>query len=254
MDFSHFKLGRIRPPAEKLVKLVSIASYMNLAELPKAPPSHSWSTPVGSWPMYDNDLIGDCTAAGYAHMEQCWSKNAGGEYVEPPIDQVVDFYKATSGYDGTPATDQGADEITVLNYARKVGMAGHKIQAYGGVNPLDAAIVNLSIYLFGGLYLGLALPVTAQNQTTWSVVDAGDDSMPGSWGGHCVPVLDYFANGDLLCVTWGTTLQMTRAFFEKYTDQAYALLSPNWLNARGISPSGFDDARLDSDLETLAAA
>ena len=46
--------------------------------------------------------------------------------------------------------------------------------------------------MFGGVYIGLALPVTAQTQDVWDVVAGGGaNAKKGSWGGHCVFVPKY---------------------------------------------------------------
>ena len=41
---------------------------------------------------------------------------------------------------------------------------------------------------------------------------------------------------------------MSWAWFEKYCDEAYALISCDFLEANGVSPSGFDFATLEKDL------
>ena len=52
--------------------------------------------------------------------------------------------------------------------------------------------IRQSIALFGGVYIGLALPLTAQNQDVWDVVpNGGANAEEGSWGGHCVYVPKY---------------------------------------------------------------
>jgi hypothetical protein len=46
---------------------------------------------------------------------------------------------------------------------------------------------------------------------------------------------------------------MTLAFFQKYFTEAYALLSPAWLNSRGLDPSGFNLNSLQADLSAVTA-
>jgi hypothetical protein len=43
---------------------------------------------------------------------------------------------------------------------------------------------------------------------------------------------------------------MTTAFWRAYVDEAHALLSPDWLTAKG-SPSGFDLQQLQQDLSVI---
>ena len=68
-------------------------------------------------------------------------------------------------------------------------------------------------------------------------------------GGHYVPVVGR-AGSYIDVVTWGKVQRMTRTFYERYCDEAYALLSPEYLN-RGRSPEGFDLKALTADLASL---
>jgi hypothetical protein len=46
---------------------------------------------------------------------------------------------------------------------------------------------------------------------------------------------------------------MTWAWFEKYGSEAYALVSKEWIEATGVSASGFDLATLEKDLAMVTA-
>lgn len=92
----------------------------------------------------------------------------------------------------------------------------------------------------------MQLPKSAQTQDVWDV-DTSPNGQPGSWGGHCVFVPDYDANG-LTCITWGAPKKMTWGFWGTYCDEAHALLSPDWQ-----PPAGFDMAALQADLGTVTA-
>jgi hypothetical protein len=41
---------------------------------------------------------------------------------------------------------------------------------------------------------------------------------------------------------------MTWAFWNVYVDEAYALVSPDWIGAKGKAPNGFALAALEADL------
>jgi hypothetical protein len=43
---------------------------------------------------------------------------------------------------------------------------------------------------------------------------------------------------------------MTVAFWKKYCDEAHALLSQDWLTAKG-SPDGFNQTQLQTDLSAI---
>jgi hypothetical protein len=52
--------------------------------------------------------------------------------------------------------------------------------------------IATAIWLFGGAYIGVELPISAQNQDVWDVpANPGPNDEPGSWGGHAVYVVGY---------------------------------------------------------------
>ena len=223
-----------------------------------------------------------------------------------PDSTNLEYYGKWDGYDpANPASDQGGVELDVLNQWRQQGFDGHPLDAYAAIelgtrdtgNGIPEDLLRAAIWLFGGCYIGLELPLTAQGQDVWyvasgksgvrspkseaSAYESGvkvqprltdDPSDPGSWGGHAVYLVGYdfpesavgvsdsglrtpdpsFASATLTCVTWGRPKQMTWAFFAKYCSEAYALVSKDWLNARGVSPGGFDLVTLEQDLKAVS--
>ncbi len=116
------------------------------------------------WGMMANDRLGDCTCAGMGHFLQLVTANAQGSPVTLSDQDIILAYEAACGYNpGDPRTDQGGVEIDILNYWRTngIGPAGHKITAFVAVNPLTHREVMQALALFGGLYTGVALPVSA---------------------------------------------------------------------------------------------
>jgi hypothetical protein len=246
-DHSKMKLGRKAIKTDSRTML--LGDYLTPA-LPPPPPSADWSNGIVSWGMMLNDQLGDCTIAGCGHAVQVWTANLGNEVTVPDA-TIEKYYEQWDGYEpGDPSTDNGGVELDVLNDWKKQNFAGHKLTAFADPKPVNLTEVRQSIALFGGVYIGLSLPVTAQNQDVWDLVpDAGSDAAPGSWGGHCVFVPAYDANG-FTCITWGAPKKMTLAFWIAYCDEAHTLLSQDWLAAKG-SPSGFDQAQLLADLKAI---
>ena len=247
------KLGKLAPRHD--VRTLRIESYM--PELPPFRDAVDWSSAVTvPWGVYFNDTEGDCTIAGTAHMVIAWTANAGAVAVPDPAG-VQEGYVTITGIEGaafdpaTGANDNGCVELDVLNEWRKNGIAGHQIGAYATVDPANVLHVKAAINIFGGLYIGVALPASAQNQDVWDVA-TGPDSEAGSWGGHCVNVVGYDADG-LTVVTWGATKRMTWAFWLAYVDEAYAILSSDFLNSTGQTPGGFDLAMLQADLKAVTS-
>lgn len=241
-------LGKLAPRED--ARTLRFAKYVD-SSLPRPPRVVDNSHGIEAWGMMGNDELGDCTCAAVGHLVQDWTANASSE-VTIIDDDIIRLYEAVGGYKpGDPSTDNGAVCVDVLNYWRKSGVPGEgdKIAAYVALTPGDYTHVDDAIYLFGGAYVGLQLPLSAQGQTVWSQ-SSGPDATAGSWGGHCVAVVGYDGSG-LTCVTWGRLQRMTWGFWHTYCDEAYAVLDKDWLKADAIAPSGLNLAALMADLRVV---
>lgn len=250
VNHTKMKLGKQSPRHD--TRTLQLANYLTPSALPKAPPNVDWASKVSSWPMMANDKIGDCTCAAAGHLIQGWTSNAGKIFV-PPDSSIIGAYSAITGYDPkSGANDNGANELDVLGYWRTKGIAGHKITAFAALEPGNHDHIKDAVYLFGGCYIGVALPISAQTQAVWSVPPGGANGpgAPGSWGGHAVPVISYDARG-LTVITWGALKRMTWQFWDTYCDESYAVLSADWIAANKSAPSGFDLAALLADLKLV---
>jgi hypothetical protein len=254
VDHSRMPLGKQR--ARHDPRTLQLADYIDTTKLPPAPRSCQWGEkiPDDGWGMMRNDEIGDCTCAAAAHLVQDWTSNDAAKMITISDNDVVKAYSAVSGYDpDTGLNDNGAVEIEVLNYWRKKGIGGHKFDAYVSLEPRNHEHIRDAIHLFGGVYIGLALPVSAQTQRTWTVPPGGPTGpgAPGSWGGHAVILVGYNSRR-VTCVTWGEEKQMTWGFLDAYCDEAYALLSvSDWLHSDRKAPNGFDLETLREDLKQI---
>lgn len=243
------KLGKL--PARIDVRTLSLSRYVDRAALPAPPPQLDLMHAVAAWPMYANDRIGDCTVAAAGHMIEAWTAAARGQAVEVSERAVLDAFDRVKLVD--PLTgEEGAVELDVLKLWRRSGIGGDRIGAFARVSTADHELVRTAAYLFGGLYIGLQLPLTAQSQATWDWTGRLDGpAAPGSWGGHAVDVVGYDETG-FTVVTWGTLQRMTRPFWDRYCDEGYCILSPDFL-AGDRAPNGFDLAALTRDLELVTA-
>jgi hypothetical protein len=225
--------------------------------LPTPPAVLDWTAQVATWPMMRNDTIGDCTCAAAGHMIECWTTNVGDPFTPADAD-VVAMYSAVSGYvPGNPATDVGATCEDALNYWMNTGLAGHKIAGFMSFDPKVRTDHEDSVDLFGGVYLGVQMPLSAQAQTgpglVWDVPPGGatGDGEPGSWGGHAVPIVAYDSTG-VTVVTWGALQKATWAFVSTYADEAYAVLAADWVDASTqLSPDNFAYSALQAYLKQI---
>jgi hypothetical protein len=245
------RLGK--QPAKHDARTLQFEKYILASDLPACPAELSLENSVKSpWGMMDNDKIGDCTCASAGHMIMNWTANAGKEN-DPTEQQIVSAYSAITGYNpDTGANDNGAVVLDVLNFWKQNGIADDKIDAFVSLEPQNDQQVRESTFLFGGCYLGIQMPLSAQDQQIWSVPSNGatGQGAPGSWGGHAVPVVGYDSRY-LAVVTWGSVLYMTWQFYDTYCDEAFAILSLDWLNQEGVDLQGFDFQQLDADLTQI---
>lgn len=245
-----YKLGK--QPARYDKRTLLFEDYAQIpAVLPVIPVKHEWSAKMTDIGMMKNDRCGDCAIATFGHLIQLWTANNNNQIIVSD-DDVLKMYSDISGYDPvTGYNDNGCVVIDVLNYARKTGLAGHKIGAYVSVSPYNLSHIKAACYLFGGVYLGVALPNSAQGQNRWSMPTRGQDGRRGSWGGHAIPISDLYADYSNV-ITWGELLQMDWDFFSTYCDEAYAIISPDFV-VNDKTPIGFDMAELQKDLKIVTA-
>lgn len=256
MDMSQYKLGKLVPKEDP--RTLAFETFVIPGQLPPVPDSVSWEDAIpnviGNWPMMRNDRLGDCTCAAAGHMIECWTANNNNIYV-PSDDSMVEAYSAVSGYNPTSfGSDHGAYIMDVMNYWRQTGIAGRQITAFVKLRTGDSDQISQATALFGGSYIGLALPNTAKTQDVWDIDPTFGGTIagvPGSWGLHAVPVVGY-GNLGLTIVTWGDLKRMTWAFWKKYCDEAYAILSPDWFNEDRQAPDGYDVDTLMQDLQIIA--
>jgi hypothetical protein len=255
MQNQNFKLGL--NPSPKNAPRLKLSNYIRLplSVLPMPARRMRLSDRVSDYPMYLNDAIGDCAIAGPAHMIQTWSANLGREIRVSDAD-VLKAYSDVSGYKpGRPDTDTGCNLIEVLNYWKNVGIGGHKITAFVQVDFNNILELQLAQWWFGGTLWAIDLPLSAQNSHRWRVPDQGFSdgrNAVGSWGGHCTTTPDHDDAG-LDNVTWGGLLGMDYQFVMRpgCGAECWAVLSPDWIDARGISPTGFALADLLTDMQIV---
>jgi len=251
-DHSQMRLGRARSPFPKQARRLMFAKYA--AGLASPPEKVDWTAGMpADFGVMANDRLGDCTAAGLGHMIQVVTF-ANGKEITLTDQEVVDFYSLSTGYSpADPNTDQGGNEIAVLNCARARGIAGHKLTAYVAIDPKDHVSIRQAVALFGGVYFGVDLPLTAQNQDVWHTAFGTPGAAPDSWGGHCV-VGEAYDEAHCTLITWGERKLCTWDWLSAYASEAYALLwATEWAPGGGKAPSGWDAAALSADLAAVAA-
>lgn len=240
-------LGKLAPDHSK--RHLALAPYLT-APITAIPVHCDWLSRVDGWPMYRNDEIGDCVWAMIGHAIKAWTTYAGMP-LEVTLDALLKGYHDVAGWvDGEPATDRGTVIQEALQYWKTHGVAGHKILAFAKVNHRDADEMKAAINLFGALLVGIDFPVSAAKQFAagkpWTLV--GRDG--GSEGGHAIHVGQFEPKAYKL-TTWGRVQTMTDSFADKYVDEAWVVITPEWLTAAGTTPTGLDLHGLGEALSQL---
>lgn len=246
--------GRVRPangygrrPARRTAHTTHSQTLLAKALAPLGnPPASStdWTADVlaqagaGGWRMFLNDQLGCCTASDSGHAVMTATANAG-RIVIPTDDQIRALYSATSGYDGAPATDNGAEEVTVMAYLRTNGLAGVMLRAFGSMNPANLDHLRWAVELFRGVRLGVTLPQSAETQ-----FDAGQPWVPVAGspvvGGHDIRLVRYVP-GWFRAVTWGGEAWVSPEWLSRYCDEAHAEW---WADAADPAPAPLDPGLL----------
>lgn len=227
------------------------------------------ATKVTTWPMYANgqgdpgnppaspDGIGDCTIAEMAHAFTALGVYAGKPQVLFDDAAVIQAYSDVSGYDpGTGANDNGCQMQDVLAYCRSTGIPDtggnvHKVLAYAVLrNPTDINLLSQVLKTFGYVFLGINCPQSAQDEfgvSPWTYV-------PGSpvEGGHCVGLHRRQPYGSRVGVfdlaSWGALQPATISFLTHFTEEAWAVVTPDWIETNGSSCDGIALSQLEADM------
>jgi hypothetical protein len=252
-------LDRTRPRLT-LEKYLDPRSPLARGQLPAVPLTEDVdrASAVASWPMYGNDQLGDCTIAAAGHMFGAWSTYAIRTEAVFADDEIITAYSAVGGYvPGDPSTDQGCVMSDVLAYLKHTGLTDtsgkvHKIAAYAAFgNPADENLLGQVLDVFGSVYVGFDVQNHMMNQFeagqvwTWQ---PGDEVV----GGHCVPLQRREAAGSrhgiLDYVTWGEVQHADFGWQANAVEEAWAVVTADWLDATGHTVTGLDLSQLLADM------
>ena len=252
----NLKFGKNPPVYDK--RTLQMSKYT--AGLGPLPPAVNFISKVPKFPMFGNDTLGDCVAAAAGHMVENWTYNAG-KGVVPSESDIIAFYENSGYVPGGPSTDNGWELLPALRNWRSKGIGGHMIAAFVQLKTGDWDELRRAIQLFGNVYIGLVLPdavVPASGSPDWTTIPWlwRPGMSPDPNNGHCVPGMAYKQTDEgETChfVSWAAVMVMNRTFYQNTTDEAYAVVSQDWIKANGESPSGFDIDQLLADLQAVTA-
>jgi hypothetical protein len=243
----NLRLGRIVPKSKPLT--LKLKSYL-LEGVAAPPESVDYFTKAmpSLREMLGNDRWGNCVIAGELHALGGYSandKDSGGIRIAN-TEETVAQYKAICG-----PGDNGCVITHVLDHhvskGLRIGSEVHKIDGYLAIDNTNKIEVQIALYLFGPLSIGLLLP------SSWMNSSDGDIWDTTNWpiiGGHEVVAMGYDAQGVTIS-TWGGLRKITWAAFtsSRWLDEVYLKLAPLWYGPDKIAPNQVDVEKLKSDLQ-----
>ena len=245
-----YRLGKHPKKVDR--RTLKMRIYLSAA-LPPAPAAVTHERKVTEWRVYGNHEYPDCTVAAVGHMVEDWTANTRSAPVIIPDSEILAAYNLLSG-------GRGGDlhMISVLKHWGKTGIGGHRIDAFAEIRTGDSTETRQAVHIFGAAYVGLKLPdfVTKSPHATpdivpWAVPASGVKANPGNpHCGHAVAIVGYDPER-FWVVTWGKLKSMTPDFYAAYSDEAYAVLSPDWLMPGGKAPPGFNLEQLKADVARI---
>lgn len=239
-------LGKLPRKLDK--RTLWLENYLDFPSLPPLPERVDYLSKAAPFSMAGNDVYGDCVVASASHMIPVWTATAGRHTETVPDQKVVDTYLKLTG-----GVDSGLYLLDFLRFWKSTGFYGHKIGAFAAVNPKNIKAVKYANFLFGGVYLGLGLPLSAKDNDVWEVPAVGltGNGAPYSWGGHAVNCGEY-GNYYNSVVTWGRVQPMSWEFLAAYCDEAYAIVTLEWFTTAHKTPQGVGWKDLVSDLGKIS--
>lgn len=199
----------------------------------------------------------NCTCACDANIVQGITCYGQGSEVVVPDSVVLQAYEQSgfnpnAGPPGSNPTDQGWMVSDALALLKNSGMSGHRIAGYGQLASVkDHTAVMTCAAEFGYLSIGINLPQSAMDavnagRLVWDV--EGDGTIIG---GHCTCVCGYTATGPVVW-TWGLLVQVTWSFWDTYVEEAWPVVSQDWVSAAsGKDPEGVDLVTLGAEFAAV---
>lgn len=231
-----FKLGKLAPSKRDSVKFSDFVTNLPTAPLIDTAPNYAY-------PMFGNDVWGDCVCADEGHSQQVVSGLLTGTVVTPTMAQIETWYE-TQNPTWSPISGQegnGMDIQTFLEYlvVQKI------IFGFAEIDYTNPALLQAAIYIGLSVKVGVQLQAAQRGQ---QFIDGLWDHVPGSptVGGHDICFVGYNATTKRYSIiSWGKLLECTQAFVDNCVDEAWFPVRPAHLlfpGFRNFDFAGFSAA------------
>lgn len=248
-----YKLGRQKRVFN--AKIPHMSAILASRKFPMPPASVDWTKGVTEYSTMLNTELGCCTISAIFHSIQIWSLNSSEEITESDK-SVLSLYEEACGYSpDDSSSDQGGIEQNVLKYCCNTGVplddgTREKFLGFAEVDTRNINDIKTTIAEFGICYLGVEIPQgiwdeSGNPKTVWD--GSGDSEIVG---GHAIAACKYDETG-VTVISWGSLYLLTWEFFSKYVDEAYAIISQDWINSQNKTPLGLTKEELENLMNTV---
>jgi hypothetical protein len=195
---------------------------------------------VNRWGVFGSDTTPDAVFAAFANGLVA-ARAAHGKFVDFTDTDVKRDFAAASGWNGTDSDDsvKGIRIHDALQYWLEEGLAASDgsiqyIAGYTSLKVRDADELERTVRALGWSVIGIRVYKKFQGwyQTVGS--SANQDIEPPVWsienrgggiaGLTAVPVVGLTDNGDFIAVVWGRRQIITREYYERFSDEAWAVI------------------------------
>jgi hypothetical protein len=186
-----------------------------------------------------------------------WSTYSGEGEVLFTDDVIQSVYSRVGGYvEGDPDTDQGCNMADVLADNKAIGItdtAGkvHKVLGFASFgNAADEDLLGQVLDVFGTVYVGINVQASIQDEFSEGVPWTYTRGEPFE-GGHAICLQRRYGSGTgvLEYVTWGALQRATTGFQAHCAEEAWAVVTGDWVNANGTTVEGLDLTQLLADMQ-----
>lgn len=252
------KYGKLPPKHHP--KTLLLENFLSPAALPPPEEKRGWEWQAGiapnDWGMLGNDMVGDCVIAMALHYLEMVTA-IHGIPLTYTTQQALDLYSAITGYDpkqtdtsGFNPTDNGTAMTDLFAYWQKTGIYGHKIKAWASIKYTDPVKLNQAIDIFGAALVGINVAQSMEDQFQANL-PLNAPFKGGSVGGHGIPIPGFGKYGRT-CISYGQRWEMDLQAAQQI-DEAYVVITPEWLSKASRTPLGMDMTALDSAIKAITA-
>ena len=191
------------------------------------------------FPLYANEVYGDCLYAAAEHGDNTFTANNGAQSSFND-DDTVRSYLALS------PDNHGLNAGQIIG-AWKNGLNGSsvvRIMDAISIDPNNATLMQRAVWLFGGVFFIFKVPDAWLHIGAGGVWDAPAEPDPKS--GHGVWINGVDVDGRYRLQTWGSWRWLTPAGVAACDPSAFVVFSQRWFDSNGKAPNGLTYEQLAS--------